>query len=564
MESKKGAARGSTKRVKPVAAGNNNTVLSEEQQWKKYERSVMREKPVKQAKATRRVAELKQTRHVSVNERAMAEDGGMQLGTTREAFESKKRARTNERLAPSDGAENKQHSLVTDLLPTRATQTRNNLEMANSHDEASTSSESAADGELYKQLISVNAHLYRERNESVFPLEGVISLGLFSAQAMSPDEKQERAASQLAGDFDFMRAQLQQLARLPPLTSGQPQRPNTMILSREQDGQSTTKRRRPNEPGDVKPATVKLTTTFGSFNFAFSYEKRASNEHKKFTFAEFDRRQAEMRRLFFLNDPLDDETPFGSPPYRFKLFRQLQAENMERFKAKDRVPLDASSTHPKSDLETVCRAHITTFRRRPRDGQQLCFNGTRCLCFLFRTDPALRYIARAFFTERQLEEMRDEDPSLSCETTQRRHPSAVCIDCLLHRWTLNCIDNIANEVYQTVPINHFTVKVGEGEYSDACMLPVRFNRLETGIVGRVPWYDFKQRLMKAAPAGVALTDAEENESLASLADGPRFAGGSGPTEWARFAGSSEAVRSTTSTAYLVDAESYVMEIGMDF
>jgi len=543
-ERKKGRA--ATARPAPAKKRGKN----ESSQLKKFEHSVLKEKPAKPAKESRRVAELKQPRHVSIDERRTAEMG-LSMNTTREGFEAKKRARVVER-AGGGGAE-VQHALATTLLPARQNQTRAALGARPGRGAAPR----PEGGEMYRELLSINTELYAEREETTFPLEGLVSIGLFSAHALSLNEKQERAGVQLAQGPDFMRAQLHQVDRFGigacggggGEQGGRLQPPNTMVISR--GGGSDAKRRRiddgsgggaatdPDPAERHQAASVKLSTTLGGpVNFAFLYEKRASNEHKKYTFSEFDRGRAEIRAHFFLNDPLDDEVPYGSPPYRFKLFRELQAANYAQYKARIEAPRDAASHFPRPELEVINRAYITHYRKRPRDGEATCAHGTRCRFYLFRTDPALRYVGRVFLTPRQANAARAREEEEG--DTARAASPLLCIDCLLCKWTWECVDNIANEVQQSVPMNHFSVIVGEGEYAQACMLPVRYNKLATGVVGCVPWYDVHQRMMKTVTSGGSGTGGAATEDASDP-------GGTAPRR-----------------KYLIDTESYVAEIGMDF
>jgi hypothetical protein len=432
---------------------------NEAAQQRRYEHSVVSKKPTKAAKEPRKKKDQKNALDASIDKRR-AREMGVTISTERESLECRKRKRDQE-------------NSVTQLLPQRGKQTREALSIrANRTPSAPRPSQrvesGAQEGELYKQLVGVNAFLHKQRNETASPLEELACLGLLSSQALPVNEKQARMASQLEADAEFMRRQLEQLSRAEP-SATPPQ--NTMLLTKV----SRT-------PQGKKAVLVKLGLLFGTLNYAFGYERRASYDHKEYVKGASERDLQERRERFFLRDALEEETPFGSPPCRFKMFRELQAENLERYRGRGTAPVRDSASVPRSDLEMVNRAYIAQFRRRPRDGEQTCFKGTRCLFYTARTDHSLRYVGRAFFTEKQV-------------AAWDASPETLCIDCLLQKWTLQCLDNIANELPQTVPINHFSVIVGAGEYSTACMLPVEFNELETGIVGYVPFYDEKFRHM---------------------------------------------------------------------
>jgi hypothetical protein len=240
-------------------------------------------------------------------------------------------------------------------------------------------------------------------------------------------------------------------------------------------------------------SSVKISLMFNEINDIFRYERRASIDHKKFIFNLYDENKAERTRNFFINDQLEDETPYLSVPSDFKLYQNLKKANWEKYQAREESMRDAASLVPKPDLEEVNREYIKLFRLRPKKGQELCSQGTRCYFYTFSSDPEVRYIGQVFRTQRQQYEYEKTRADLITKNVDNNH---LCIDCLLARWTKECMDNIAKERSQKLPINHFTVIVGEGEYNAGCMLPVVFNKLVTGIVGCIPEYDAKKRTVE--------------------------------------------------------------------
>jgi len=406
--------------VKPKKRGK-----SEAAQLKKYENSVVKKKPTREAKPTRK-KELKHPRDASIDARLSLEQG-VTVSTSRESLEgSHKRKRDAESL--------------TQLLPLRENHNRTTLSIRinRAPPPLNRVEDSEQEGELYKQLVGVNAFLYKQRNETISPLEELACLGLLSTQAIPVREKQSRMANQLEADADFMRRQLQQLSRSTDGVEAPPH--NAMVVIK--DG---VKKSRPHEKATGKTVLVKLGVLIGSLNYAFGYERRASCDHKEYVFNAYERDLAERREKFFLHDAIDEETPFRSPPARFRMFRELVEKNMARYKDRASLPHRASSSVPKSDLETLNRDYFTKYRKRPREGEQTCFKGTRCLFYIVGG-----YIGLAFYTQSQC------DAGTVVE-------NALCIDCLLQKWTLQCVDNIADARPQTVPFNHFSVMVGPGE-----------------------------------------------------------------------------------------------------
>lgn len=423
---------------------------------KKYEQELVKPREVPVRAPARKMTELKNPRDVSL-ELGVAHDLGVTIDTTREAF-----ATAGDRL--------REHATANTLLPERAQQTRALLTLGANRGLPSGTIEDAPPDDLYAQLIRVNRRLYEERNAAPQPLEALAAHGLLSPHLQSLDARQERMADELEASADFIAEQLRQLTRGTALPPPPPQTAPTEEASATQPGGSS----------------VKLSLLFGTMNYVFGYERRASNTDRKQLFAAHDADQAQRRARFFADDPLDETTPCGAPPAAFKLFRQLRAQHAARFAGRDAALRDASRLVPKSDLELVARTHITRFRQRPRAGQQRCFNGTRCLFATFSREPAAQYVGAAFFTPRQLAAGGAEGAD------------ALCIDCLLKKWTLQWMDNIAKSVQQKSPINHFGVLVGDGEYAHACMMDCVKNHLPTGIVGCVPRYDPRWRQVVAA------------------------------------------------------------------
>lgn len=390
----------------------------------------------------------------------------------------------------------------TTLLPLRENQSRASLSIRAMRDPRLNVVEQATgDGETYKQIFLCNKHLHAERppDQTTRPLQDLVRLRLLSPHALSPGEKQARVVDQEARDIEYMAQQLRQINHTvndggfngmdvegggggdgagPSFVDMRNQPANTMILARGGTGKKTRL-----EQAQGKPSQMRLSLVFGPINYPFGFEKRTSVDHHEFVLSESERDQAEKQRRFFRGDPLNEQVPYRSAPYQFPRFRESRAANMERFRRRNELPQRSLEMVPRPDCEEVDRAYIRTeYRRRPRDGEQLCSNGVRCLFNAFR-DPTARYVGRAFYTPSQ-----QNNPEV-----YQRLPDALCIDCQLQVWTLAVIDNLAMEKPQCTPMNHFTVKVCEGEYGPQGMLPVRKNRMNTGIVGCVPFYDDKKR-----------------------------------------------------------------------
>jgi hypothetical protein len=237
-------------------------------------------------------------------------------------------------------------------------------------------------------------------------------------------------------------------------------------------------------------STVKLGNVFGPLNFTCTHLRRASNDYKKYICPLYDREKSRATRAFFVDDSLEEEdVPPGALPSQFKIFQRLTAEHAAKYREHEQSMRDLASQAPRPALEVVPRAHIRRYRYRPRSGDQLCANGTRCYFYTISSDPEVRYVGRVFRTPRQEEALAQ---GLG-QPDEQRPEHHLCIDCVLAAWTQRHADNFVKERAPHLPGNHFCVAVGRGEYSESCMLHKVFNKLVTGFVGHVPHYHENHR-----------------------------------------------------------------------
>ena len=475
----------------------------------KYEKSLMTKQPEKKQKDTRKMTGLKDPCVLSMD-RQRAADMDVDVAITNESTVGLKRKAD--------------HAPCTQLLPLRAHQTLGTLSIhaGRSHVAAENDADTVLDSEtdLHRELIKTNEQLYRQRNHTTFPLDALVNLGMLSSQTPTVDARQNALSVQFTQSEQFMRDQLLQITRLPISSSDAQSEAMTnnsnsrsLVLTRE-----VNKKRRVGggEEGETPIAsTVKMGHIFGPLNFKCSYARRASNEYKKFIYPIYDRDKERITREFFLDDALEDDVPAGSLPCRFKLFQSLLAANQRKYQQHEAVMRDASANQARSSLEAVNRCEIRKYRYRPRPGDALCFNGTRCYFYTYCSDPDVRYVGRVFRTPGQLELLKNGG------TLPQRTENLLCIDCILAAWTKKNAENTNKDRAPSLPFNHFTVMVGKGEYSADCMLAAMSNGLVTGFVGHVPRYDPKHR-------------AKEDVTLRHLGEGAAV------------------------------TESYIAEIGMDF
>lgn len=281
------------------------------------------------------------------------------------------------------------------------------------------------------------------------------------------------------------------------------------------------------EDGDAKqaPTVKKLNLVFGNTYHSFGYHKRTPQaQHKRIeALDQVDRFERFKER--FRDDQLEEETNFGELPRNFKMFRDLCAKNMEKYKRRHETQRDVASLIPKVSLEEVTKEYIRRFREPPGKNDDLCSSGTECVFYTFSDDKNVKYIGKVFYTEnekrRQLEAHllaakrrqkqhdhmlhgdschADDDDDDDEECTYNRHK--LCIDCLLRLWTRIYFRNIADGVVPSRPINYFTVACGRGQYSPKVMLNVIENKRPTGIMGHVPRFAVNKRCIVILEASV--------------------------------------------------------------
>jgi hypothetical protein len=398
-----------------------------------YATTLNKEPITKTVKSTRKVTDLRDPCSATIDEEK-AREMGINIRNTRESIESTK----------------KRSLSAAQLIPLRENQTKETLCVR-------LNTQGAEEPEnIYKNIMLINARLYEDRNNKVLPLEQMVMLGALTPQQKSLDDRQRSMAEQLNENSQLMQDQLKQLNHHGrEVLSSQTVASNKEVI---------VKKRRINNESKT---SVKINLLLDQTIRPFGYTRFASNDQKTFTFDLFDTDKDALRREFFQSDPLEDETPYYSLPIRFNMFRKLTEQFGEQYAR--RMDDIETTLVPKTPLKYFTKESIKqNYRRRPRNKEQVCVNGTRCLFYTYTNDPDIRYIGVVFADE-------------------------ICYDCFLAKMTLQVMDNISKECSQKSAINFFSVIVGEGEYSAAFMQPVIFNNIVTGIVGHVPRYDAKNR-----------------------------------------------------------------------
>lgn len=291
-----------------------------------------------------------------------------------------------------------------------------------------------------------------------------------------------------------------------------------------------------------KPPVKRLNLIFGNTYHSFGYHKRTSQPQSIKALEESDR--FDRFKTFFRDDQLEEETNFGEVARNFKMFRELCAKNMEKYKRRAETQRDTATLVPKTTLEEVTKEYIRKFREPPGKNDELCANGDECVFNTFSEDKNVRYIGKVFYTEQEkrrrleaqlaaarrrqarqdrllhgppssmmeVEEEAEEDDS----HTYNKHK--LCIECLLRLWTKIYFRNIADEVIPEHPINYFSVICGRGQYSPKAMLNVIENKRPTGIMGHVPRFAINKRCLVTLEATVTENGKAHTIFVPSLAE----------------------------------------------
>jgi hypothetical protein len=418
----------------------------------------------------------------------------------------------------------------TQLVPLREKHTRDTLGVNAQHTDERPEPRVMPPGSLYEQMRETSSRLYQQRNTRIMPMEELVRQGLLSVNLLTIQQRQDALAGEIRGSTNFVLDQISQInnplfvtmtnaaalnsisnnnnnQRLlltnsgnivhPPLLQGKTlkstkkTKKNVETMCIDDASASPMDLDLPNNNnatpnGSAGPATqVKLSIGFTYNDHAFGYERRQDGEKRDFCFATFDKDREQRRTEFFKDNQLEGDTKFSVRPMKFHMMREMCEEYATQFEQRDTVMSSASPMVGRVPFEVVSRAYIRRYRFPPTDGQQLCYNGTQCRFFVASPDPNIRYIGRAFFTERQEEQLRRGEP---LDANQ----CGLCIDCLLLDFTRRQTTNGSRQDAPLTQFNHFGVIEGPGEYA-ADSLVCEFNGYNTGITGCVPRYDVKKR-----------------------------------------------------------------------
>jgi hypothetical protein len=215
--------------------------------------------------------------------------------------------------------------------------------------------------------------------------------------------------------------------------------------------------------------------------------------------------RAQHSVYFYGTDPTPDlGIPFGLDPSAYPMFQHFLDQHGDAFRARHALMRDAAGTMPHPEQEVVTRAYLQPFRLPPDPGSErrpCCLGGLCRFMWLAETEarPDWGYVAREF-----------KLPSQEAEWVKRRArgvpvsdeadgPPGPCIDCILYAMTAKYYFELRERRPHILPVNTFTVLVGEGEYARDVMLLLEVDGYPTGIVGNVPAYKTSWRQYDTLP-----------------------------------------------------------------
>lgn len=212
---------------------------------------------------------------------------------------------------------------------------------------------------------------------------------------------------------------------------------------------------------------------------------------------------------FFKDDAFEEDAPFGRgedvpaatvplfDPSAYAMFRAL-AHMAER---RGDAGADATVTAgeggvraghvlhgPLADiprpppLPRLTRFELQRFHMPPGPGMRVCARGEGCL---FNASAEHGYVGREFYTSEQ-------PPPAGA-------PLGLCINCLLAQTRAQLERNVKTGFAPALPINTFTVLVGEQEYGTHCLLDKMIENRRTGVDGHYPRFDATLRTWKPIP-----------------------------------------------------------------
>ena len=273
--------------------------------------------------------------------------------------------------------------------------------------------------------------------------------------------------------------------------SGELQRDASFIQSRQQ-----LKLEAGNAAKRVKKAVNPEETTGGThktFNWqipAYDWNMRTGKNYLALTIEAHKKDKQARYDLFYAEDVLEGEEGEVEGQHRApstsKMFVELEEAMGRKYAARVTGQKDAASKMPRFDDEPpIPAAYIDQYRRRPNLGDETCSRNASFHFYTYHREEYQRYVGKVFWTPRERRE-----GHLSCNTQK------LCIDCILHDWTMKCLQNVQQAIVPEMQFNYFTVLVERGQYAGECMLPCIHNQKPTGIIGCVPEYNAAKRVPK--------------------------------------------------------------------
>jgi hypothetical protein len=192
---------------------------------------------------------------------------------------------------------------------------------------------------------------------------------------------------------------------------------------------------------------------------------------------------------FFRDDPFESEGLWAADdvladidPSTFAMYRAIAQTTSAHSAAPGyalRGPLGDIPLVP--EIPKLDRSALQAFHMPPRLGDRLCAKGERCV---FNSHAEYGHVGREFYTR---------DPPAPGS------PLGLCLNCLQIETRIEMERNVKEGVAPALPINTFTVVVGETDYGAHAVLPLEVDGRRTGISGPYPRFDTSLRAWVSVP-----------------------------------------------------------------
>lgn len=192
---------------------------------------------------------------------------------------------------------------------------------------------------------------------------------------------------------------------------------------------------------------------------------------------------------FFRDDAFEEDKPWAAgdgvladtDPATYAMFRAIAQTTNARTPGTGYALRGPTADIPRPDIPRLSRIALQAFHMPPRAGDRLCARGERCL---FNMHPEHGHVGREFYAS--------TPPAPGA-------PLGLCLNCLLAETRIEADRNVKEGIVPPLPINTFTVIVGEKDYGSHCLMRIEVDGRPTGISGPYPRFDTSLRSWQPVP-----------------------------------------------------------------